>query len=92
MSARREQATNRRPIRSLLPGGNFLRWRLQRQSRAGGYGAILRYNGHEKEIRGGEAHTTNNRMELTAAMEALRLLTRPCRITIVTDSQYLVKG
>ena len=58
----------------------------------GGYGAILRCNGHEKEISGGEGHTTNNRMELTAAMEALRQLTRPCRVSITTDSQYLVKG
>ena len=58
----------------------------------GGYGAILRYNGHEKEISGGEAYTTNNRMEMTAAIEALRLLTRPCRVIITTDSQYLVKG
>ncbi len=58
----------------------------------GGYGAILRYNGHEKEIRGGEPHTTNNRMELTAAIEALRRLTRPCRVIVTTDSQYLVKG
>jgi ribonuclease HI len=58
----------------------------------GGYGAILRYNGHEKEIRGGEVLTTNNRMEMTAVIEALRLLTRPCRIAVVTDSQYLVKG
>ena len=58
----------------------------------GGYGAILRCKGHEKEISGGELQTTNNRMELTAAIEALRLINRPCRITIVSDSQYLVKG
>ncbi len=58
----------------------------------GGYGAILRCNGHEKELSGGEPHTTNNRMEMTAAIEALRLLTRPCKIVITTDSQYLVKG
>lgn len=58
----------------------------------GGYGAILRYNGHEKEISGGEPHTTNNRMELTAAIEALRRLTRPCRVVVTTDSQYVVKG
>jgi len=58
----------------------------------GGYGAILRYNGHEKEIRGGAPHTTNNRMELTAAIEALKRLTRPCRVVVTTDSQYLVKG
>jgi len=58
----------------------------------GGYGAILRCNGHEKELSGGEPHTTNNRMELTAALEALRQLTRPCSVTVTTDSQYLVKG
>lgn len=58
----------------------------------GGYGAILRYNGHEREISGAEAQTTNNRMELTAAIEALKRLTRPCRVIITTDSQYLVKG
>jgi ribonuclease HI len=58
----------------------------------GGYGAILRYGGHEKELRGGARETTNNRMELSAAIEALRLLTRPCAVTVTTDSQYLVKG
>jgi ribonuclease HI len=58
----------------------------------GGYGAILRYGGHEKEISGGARETTNNRMELSAAIEALRLLTRPCAVTVTTDSQYLVKG
>lgn len=58
----------------------------------GGYGAILRYGRHEKEISGGAKETTNNRMELSAAIEALRLLTRPCSVTITTDSQYLVKG
>lgn len=58
----------------------------------GGYGAILRYGGHVKEISGGAKETTNNRMELSAAIEALRLLTRPCRVSVTTDSQYLVKG
>lgn len=58
----------------------------------GGYGAILRYGGHVKELSGGAAATTNNRMEMTAAIEALRLLTRPCKVSITTDSQYLVKG
>lgn len=58
----------------------------------GGYGAILRYGGSTKELSGGEKETTNNRMEMTAAIEALRQLTRPCRIIITTDSQYLVKG
>ena len=58
----------------------------------GGYGAILRCGGREKEISGRAADTTNNRMELTAVIEALRQLTRPCLITITTDSQYVVKG
>ncbi len=58
----------------------------------GGYGTILRCRGVEKELSGGAAETTNNRMELTAALEGLRQLTRPCRVTVITDSQYLVKG
>lgn len=58
----------------------------------GGYGAILRYGGRVKELNGGSRDTTNNRMEMTAAIEALRQLTRPCRVIITTDSQYLVKG
>jgi ribonuclease HI len=58
----------------------------------GGYGAILRYAGNEKEISGGAPDTTNNRMEMTAVIEALRLLTRPCRVVVTTDSQYVVKG
>jgi ribonuclease HI len=58
----------------------------------GGYGAILRYGGREKELSGGARETTNNRMEMTAAIEALRQLKRPCKVLITTDSQYLVKG
>jgi ribonuclease HI len=58
----------------------------------GGYGAILRYGGSEKEISGAAPDTTNNRMEMTAVIEALRQLTRPCRVCITTDSQYVVKG
>ena len=58
----------------------------------GGYGAILRYAGRVKELSGGAKDTTNNRMEMTAAIEALRQLKRPCRVSITTDSQYLVKG
>ena len=58
----------------------------------GGYGAILRCGGKEKEISGGAPETTNNRMEMTAVIEALRQLTRPCRVSITTDSQYVVKG
>jgi ribonuclease HI len=58
----------------------------------GGWGALLRFGSHEKELSGGEAMTTNNRMELTAAIEALRLLTRPCRIKLSTDSKYVMDG
>jgi ribonuclease HI len=58
----------------------------------GGWGVVLRYGGHEKELKGGEALTTNNRMELTAAIEALESLNRPCEVTLHTDSQYLRSG
>lgn len=57
----------------------------------GGWGAILTYEGHAKELFGGEPLTTNNRMELTAAIMALEALKRPCEIDLHTDSQY-VKG
>ncbi len=59
---------------------------------AGGWGAILRYGKYEKEISGGEANTTNNRMELTAAIMGLSQLTEPCIVTLVTDSQYVCNG
>jgi len=58
----------------------------------GGWGAILIYNGREKELSGGEAHTTNNRMELMAAISALETLKRPCAVDIHTDSQYVRGG
>jgi ribonuclease HI len=58
----------------------------------GGWGAILVWNGHERELKGGELHTTNNRMELTAAIEALNALKRPCAVDLYTDSQYLRAG
>ncbi|HLU91429.1 MAG TPA: ribonuclease HI [Pedomonas sp.] len=58
----------------------------------GGWGAILRSGGHTKEIHGGEAHTTNNRMELMAAIEALRALKRPCHVILTTDSVYVRDG
>ena len=57
----------------------------------GGWGALLRFNGREKELFGGEKETTNNRMELMAAIEALNALKRPCEVHLHTDSQY-VKG
>jgi ribonuclease HI len=58
----------------------------------GGWGAILAFGRHVKELKGGEAHTTNNRMELTAAIAALDALKRPCLVDIHTDSQYLRNG
>lgn len=58
----------------------------------GGWGAILGFGEQEKELRGGEAHTTNNRMELMAAIMALEALTRPCAVDLYTDSQYLRSG
>jgi ribonuclease HI len=58
----------------------------------GGWGAILLSRGHERELCGGEAATTNNRMELTAAIEALEALKRPCRVELHTDSQYVRTG
>lgn len=58
----------------------------------GGWGAILRYGKHERVVSGGEKDTTNNRMELRAALEALRTLTEPCSVTLFTDSNYLKKG
>lgn len=56
---------------------------------AGGYGAVLRYMGVEKELSGGAADTTNNRMELTAVIEALSALKEPCEVVITTDSKYV---
>ena len=58
----------------------------------GGWGALLRYAGREKEICGGEPHTTNNRMELLAVIRALESLNRHCHIRLHTDSQYVQKG
>ena len=58
----------------------------------GGWGAILEVNGKEREMFGGEPVTTNNRMELTAVIEALSALKRPCRVILHTDSQYVQKG
>ena len=55
----------------------------------GGYGAILVYNGREKELCGGNIHTTNNRMELTAVIVALEALKEPCSVTLTTDSKYV---
>ena len=58
----------------------------------GGWGALLVYEGQERELYGGEKETTNNRMELTAAIRSLEALKRPCQIRLTTDSTYVMKG
>lgn len=58
----------------------------------GGWGAILRYHDFEREMNGGERYTTNNRMEMTAVIEALRTLLQPCTVNLHTDSQYVING
>ena len=55
----------------------------------GGWGAILRYRGHERELSGGDAHTTNNRMELSAVIAGLEQLKEPCSVTLTSDSKYV---
>ena len=58
----------------------------------GGWGAVMMYGEHRKEISGGDAHTTNNRMELTGPIEALELLKQPCKVRLYSDSAYLVNA
>lgn len=58
----------------------------------GGWGAVLSWQGRERELSGGEAETTNNRMELMAVIRALEALKRSCRVLVVTDSQYVMRG
>jgi len=58
----------------------------------GGWGTILRFGGHEKELSGYDPETTNNRMELIGAIAGLEALTRPCRVRVTTDSEYVKKG
>ncbi len=57
---------------------------------AGGYGVILRYNGKTKELSGGEAHTTNNRMELMGVITGLKALKEPCKVMLYSDSKYII--
>lgn len=58
----------------------------------GGWGAILCYQGHERELSGGEANTTNNRMELSGVIAALQCLKEPCRVELYSDSKYVIDG
>jgi ribonuclease HI len=58
----------------------------------GGWAALLRFNGNEREISGGVLKTTNNRMEMMAVIEGLKALKRPCRVCVTSDSQYVIRG
>ena len=58
----------------------------------GGWGAVLRFGGHERELRGSEENTTNNRMELLAAISALEAMSEPCKVVLTTDSTYVKDG
>ncbi len=58
----------------------------------GGWGVLMRWNGHEKELCGGEAETTNNRMEMMAVIQGLRALKKPSQVTLYTDSKYVMEG
>ncbi len=58
----------------------------------GGWGSVLMYRGHRRELSGGDSETTNNRMEMMAAIKSLEALKRPCNITLHTDSTYVLKG
>lgn len=58
----------------------------------GGWGTILEYNGHKKELCGGDPHTTNNQMELIGAIEGLKALKEPCKVEIISDSKYVVQA
>lgn len=58
----------------------------------GGWGVLLRFNGHEKRLHGGETETTNNRMELMAVIQALESLKKQCKVKVTSDSQYVLKG
>jgi len=77
---------------SALPSSRSIPMAHARQSGAGRLGAILKFGDLEKELKGGEAHTTNNRMELMAAISALEALKKPCTVDLYTDSQYVRQG
>ena len=84
---------SRAPQEELYENSDHLyRRRLQRQSRPRGWGAILMYGQHKRELSGGEANTTNNRMELTAVIQALSLLKEPCVVDLWSDSKYVIDG
>ena len=92
MSARETGAQAPRGARNERPRRDLYRRRVLGNPGPGGQGAILVFNGVERELSGGEALTTNNRMEMTAALEALNALKRPCAVDLFTDSQYVMQG
>lgn len=92
MSAKREQPAAAKGVTAQTLVEVFCDGACSGNPGPGGYAAILRCAGHEKIVSGAERDTTNNRMELMAVIEALRRLTRPCRVVVTTDSQYVVKG
>ena len=96
MSAKREVRAGKGHGHELQPGHAaveiFCDGACSGNPGVGGWGCILQYGGREKELSGAAGETTNNRMEMTAAITALESLTRPCRVRLTTDSQYLVKG
>jgi ribonuclease HI len=96
MSTRHEAGTGKGHGNEPLPGPAaveiFCDGACSGNPGVGGWGCILRYGGREKELAGADEATTNNRMEMTAAITALESLTRPCRVRLTTDSQYLAKG
>jgi ribonuclease HI len=98
MAGKDERAVSDRPVER-TPPGPAREWVVIYTDGAcsgnpgpGGWGAILRFNGAERELSGGEPLTTNNRMEMRAAIESLNALKRPCSVDLFTDSQYLMQG
>jgi len=80
------------PLSSLFPVEAFTDGACSGNPGPGGWGVLLRMGGHERELFGGEPATTNQRMELTAAIESLRALRKKCRVAIHSDSRYVVQG
>ncbi len=92
MPARRADAGDQPGTRVAMPVEVFTDGACKGNPGPGGWGALLRYGVHEKELFGGEAHTTNNRMELMAVIQALEALTRQSEIVLTVDSRYVQDG
>ena len=92
MPAPRPEPSPMQPVAASAPVEVFTDGACKGNPGVGGWGAVLRFAGREKELYGGEPHTTNNRMELLAVIKALEALTRPCRVNVTTDSRYVQQG